>query len=197
MTKYSNIRTPALLLAALLGTAMTGFSGSSSAAEDVKVIPAPAVDQTASGASETVVLAGGCFWGVQGVFQHVKGVTSAVSGLYRRREEHRGIRDGEHRFHRARRIGRRDVRSAEDQLRQDPPDLLLCRPQSDRAQPAGARQRHAIPFRDLPGGCGAGENREGLYRATQSGARFPPPRSSPRSSRARRSIAPRATIRII
>ena len=29
---------------------------------------------------ETIVLAGGCFWGVQGVFQHVKGVTSAVSG---------------------------------------------------------------------------------------------------------------------
>ena len=29
---------------------------------------------------ETTVLAGGCFWGVQGVFQHVKGVTDAVSG---------------------------------------------------------------------------------------------------------------------
>ena len=36
--------------------------------------PAPGVG------SETAVLAGGCFWGVQGVFQHVKGVTSAVSG---------------------------------------------------------------------------------------------------------------------
>jgi peptide-methionine (S)-S-oxide reductase len=43
-------------------------------------LPAPAVDETASGASETAVFAGGCFWGVQGVFQHVKGVTSAVSG---------------------------------------------------------------------------------------------------------------------
>src|SRR5207253_10402333 len=31
-------------------------------------------------ALEVAVLAGGCFWGVQGVFQHVKGVTSAVSG---------------------------------------------------------------------------------------------------------------------
>src|SRR6202022_230980 len=30
--------------------------------------------------SAVVVLAGGCFWGVQGVFQHVKGVTGAVSG---------------------------------------------------------------------------------------------------------------------
>ncbi len=38
--------------------------------------PAPAADAT----SETAILAGGCFWGVQGVFQHVEGVTNAVSG---------------------------------------------------------------------------------------------------------------------
>jgi peptide-methionine (S)-S-oxide reductase len=45
-------------------------------------IPAPTVDEPMGkpGASETAVLAGGCFWGVQGVFQHVKGVTQAVSG---------------------------------------------------------------------------------------------------------------------
>ena len=45
------------------------------------MIPPPAVDAASTDAStETIVLAGGCFWGVQGVFQHVKGVTSAVSG---------------------------------------------------------------------------------------------------------------------
>jgi len=46
------------------------------------VVPAAAVDEPtpASAASETAVLAGGCFWGVQGVFQHVKGVTEAESG---------------------------------------------------------------------------------------------------------------------
>jgi peptide-methionine (S)-S-oxide reductase len=45
-------------------------------------IPAPALDETPKpeAASEVAILAGGCFWGVQGVFQHVKGVTSAVSG---------------------------------------------------------------------------------------------------------------------
>jgi peptide-methionine (S)-S-oxide reductase len=45
-------------------------------------LPAPTLDEPAGkpGASETAVLAGGCFWGVQGVFQHVKGVSSAVSG---------------------------------------------------------------------------------------------------------------------
>jgi len=42
--------------------------------------PAPAVDETNPGASETAVFAGGCFWGVQGVFQHVKGVKSAIAG---------------------------------------------------------------------------------------------------------------------
>jgi len=45
-------------------------------------IPAPTVDEPSSGRPkpETAVLAGGCFWGVQGVFQHVKGVSSATSG---------------------------------------------------------------------------------------------------------------------
>ncbi len=43
-------------------------------------VQAPAAATTATASSETAVFAGGCFWGVQGVFQHVKGVTSAVSG---------------------------------------------------------------------------------------------------------------------
>jgi len=43
-------------------------------------VPAPLLDEPAAAASATIVLAGGCFWGVQGVYQHVKGVTSAVSG---------------------------------------------------------------------------------------------------------------------
>lgn len=44
-------------------------------------IPAPADDSKGSAATtETAVLAGGCFWGVQAVYQHVQGVTRAVSG---------------------------------------------------------------------------------------------------------------------
>ena len=49
--------------------------------EDARLVPPPAVDeQPGSAATEVTVLAGGCFWGVQGVFQHVKGVISAVAG---------------------------------------------------------------------------------------------------------------------
>lgn len=54
--------------------------GSASAAETAFIIPPPALDAAAGAAQEKAVIAGGCFWGVQAVFQHVKGVTSAVSG---------------------------------------------------------------------------------------------------------------------
>src|SRR5687767_2932746 len=51
------------------------------AAQEGIALPAPTIDLTASQApSQVMVIAGGCFWGVQGVFQHVKGVTKAVSG---------------------------------------------------------------------------------------------------------------------
>ena len=50
-------------------------------AETARMVPPPAVDETVAAApTEIAVLAGGCFWGVQGVFQHVDGVVSAVSG---------------------------------------------------------------------------------------------------------------------
>jgi peptide-methionine (S)-S-oxide reductase len=50
------------------------------AAEEARVIPPPLQDEAPRAEAETIVLAGGCFWGVQGVFQHVKGVTEAMSG---------------------------------------------------------------------------------------------------------------------
>lgn len=56
------------------------FAVSQSGAEEARVIPPPAIDEKSQAKEEVAVLAGGCFWGVQGVFQHVKGVTNAVSG---------------------------------------------------------------------------------------------------------------------
>ena len=52
----------------------------SSAAEKAVKLPAPMLDTPAAAARETAVFAGGCFWGVQGVFQHTQGVLNAVSG---------------------------------------------------------------------------------------------------------------------
>jgi peptide-methionine (S)-S-oxide reductase len=62
--------------AVLLQTAACSFAG-----EDAVSIAPPQKDEMVSAAgTETAVLAGGCFWGVQGVFQHVQGVTKVVSG---------------------------------------------------------------------------------------------------------------------
>jgi peptide-methionine (S)-S-oxide reductase len=50
------------------------------AEETTRALPQPAIDVPAIGARQTAVLAGGCFWGMQGVFQHVKGVQRVVAG---------------------------------------------------------------------------------------------------------------------
>ena len=65
----------AVTLAALC---VAGCGSSSSAA----TLPDPVVDaaKTADKRTATAVFAGGCFWGIEAVFKHVKGVTSAVSG---------------------------------------------------------------------------------------------------------------------
>ncbi|MGA8170553.1 MAG: peptide-methionine (S)-S-oxide reductase MsrA [Methylocystis sp.] len=71
---------PAAIVIALL-LAGAGLSLYPSSAEEARAIPAPAIDESTGTSSETAILAGGCFWGVQGVFQHVSGVSSAVSGF--------------------------------------------------------------------------------------------------------------------
>jgi peptide-methionine (S)-S-oxide reductase len=67
--------------AVLLGLALSLPLGPGHADSAPRALPAPAQDVTPSGTGlQTAVFAGGCFWGVQGVFEHVKGVTRAVSG---------------------------------------------------------------------------------------------------------------------
>ena len=70
MTKY-------LFGAIALAIATSNFAF---AAEKAVPLPAPAQDIPSTAPTETAVFAGGCFWGVQAVFQHTKGVLNAVSG---------------------------------------------------------------------------------------------------------------------
>src|SRR3954462_9026682 len=69
-----------LITAAALALACWTFLGTGIAAERAVKLPPPAQDVSSTAATETAVFAGGCFWGVQAVFQHTQGVLSAVSG---------------------------------------------------------------------------------------------------------------------
>ncbi len=85
----------------------------------VKIDP-PAVDAAPAEGLQTAVLAGGCFWGIQAVYQHTKGVTKAVSGYAGGDKKERELRPRQHRPHQPRR-GRADhVRPARRLLRQAP-----------------------------------------------------------------------------
>src|SRR4029077_825194 len=67
--------------AAFVGVLLTALLGCAQAEEKAVVIPPPAFDETPSGAATaTATFAGGCFWGVQGVYRRVQGVLKAVSG---------------------------------------------------------------------------------------------------------------------
>jgi peptide-methionine (S)-S-oxide reductase len=66
-----------ILIASLLAATACTAKASPAAA-----VPAPATDEARAAApgTQSAVISGGCFWGVQAVFQHVKGVISATSG---------------------------------------------------------------------------------------------------------------------
>ena len=133
--------------------ASAALISSPSAAQEGIAVPAPTLEEPAPQRTTAVaILAGGCFWGVQGVFQHLKGVNNAVSGYA----------GGEAATANYEMVGSGTTGHAEaveitydpreDQLRQAPADLLLGRARSDAAQPAGAGRRHAVPLGDLPAG---------------------------------------------
>jgi peptide-methionine (S)-S-oxide reductase len=67
---------------ALLMATFVGVIACNAGEKAIAVLPSPALDaaRAASKAEQTAVVAGGCFWGIQAVFEHVKGVVNATSG---------------------------------------------------------------------------------------------------------------------
>jgi peptide-methionine (S)-S-oxide reductase len=71
----------ALMAVAAIAIGFVIWQSPARSAETMLAVPAPVVDEPAASSTlETAVFAGGCFWGVQGVYQRVKGVSRAVSG---------------------------------------------------------------------------------------------------------------------
>jgi peptide-methionine (S)-S-oxide reductase len=83
MVSFTKLRTSHLVVLAVAVSCSLAVVALARSGAPVKTpVPDPAFDAplAASSGSETMVVAGGCFWGVQAVFQHVKGVVSATSG---------------------------------------------------------------------------------------------------------------------
>jgi peptide-methionine (S)-S-oxide reductase len=79
--KYCSPLTKIAALIAILVLALTMACNRANAAGPSTVLPDPAVDPLAARSEKQMaVFAGGCFWGIQAVFQHVKGVKDATSG---------------------------------------------------------------------------------------------------------------------
>ena len=68
------------VLIPLVAAAVLSACSGAAQAEKAVIIPAALLDQSPQSRVETAVFAGGCFWGMEGVFEHVAGVTSVTSG---------------------------------------------------------------------------------------------------------------------
>jgi peptide-methionine (S)-S-oxide reductase len=84
-SKFALDKTTVLLIALGMVLMATVYYSPKAAAEKAVVLPPPSTEVLASlpaiaSGLQTAVFAGGCFWGIQAVFQHTQGVTNAVSG---------------------------------------------------------------------------------------------------------------------
>src|SRR5437868_6443350 len=156
-----------LALATLMIVAGISYWISPSSAESARRLPPAAVDETTGASREVTVLAGGCFWGVQGVFQHVGGVISAVSGYAggsRDTAQYETTSSG-------------TTGHAESvQITFDPHRITYGRilqiyfsVAHDPTELNRPRCRHAVSLGNVPAKSRAESDRDGLYRAAQRG----------------------------
>jgi peptide-methionine (S)-S-oxide reductase len=74
------LRVKALWTALVCAAALAACAEPAQSDEPARLMPAPRVDAAAASTPQTAVLAGGCFWGLEGVFEHVRGVQRVRSG---------------------------------------------------------------------------------------------------------------------
>ncbi len=166
------------------------------AAEDPVVIPPPAVDEKPAGAATaTAVFAGGCFWGVQAVFQHVNGVLKAVSGYAGGAASTATYEMTGRGGYRARGIGADHLRPEQGDLRQAAAGVLLRGARSHATEPPGSRSRHAISLDDFRGERASSAHSRSNTSRSSTVRRFIRRQSSRRSRTVRPSIRPRPITR--
>ena len=143
-----------------------------------------------SGATESAILAGGCFWGMQDLIRKRPGVISTRVGYtggdvanatYRNHGTHAEAIEI-------------IVRSRADQLPR-PARVLLPDPRSDDAEPPGQRRRHELPLGDLLSRRRAAPRRRGHDRRRRGVGPLARARSSPRCARPVRSGRPSPSTR--
>ena len=146
-----------LLLSTCLAGVLSAFAGAgASAAESVVLAPVPAIDAPLAKVhgTATVILSGGCFWGMQDVFQHVDGVKQAVSG-YTGGAASTAQYGPSAREPPGTQIPEDHLRSRRRQLRNAAAYIRLRRGKSDRARLSGAGSGNAVPEHDLGRKSGA------------------------------------------
>ena len=125
-------------------------------------------------ASRSVVVAGGCFWGVEAVYQHIKGVISATSGYSGgtvKNPSYEAVCTG--------RTGHAEsVRIVFDPSQVSFGQILkiffLRRARPDRGEPAGTRHRHAVSIRSVLSKARIRADHARLHRPARSGENLPP-----------------------
>ena len=172
------------LSAVILMLTFAGATACSAGDRANSTLPNPAVDApiATTKAEQTAVVAGGCFWGIQAVFQHVKGVISATSGYAggsAKTAEYELVGTGETGHAESVKI---IYDPSQNHLRPAASGLLLGGPRPHAVEPAGSRRRHPVSFVHFLWQRRPEADRRGVYCTTHKSQGLPAPHRDSGSS---------------
>ena len=141
--------------------------------------PDPAVDAKATTSStETAVLAGGCFWGVEARIRTPQRRRRRRLRLRRRKQDDRALRGRQHRHDRPRRVGADHIRPVENFLRPTAEGVFRRRPRSHQLNRQGPDAGTAVPLLNFLRAATNSRHRRGLHPAARRRQDLPADRSS-------------------